>query len=188
MLDICHFWRTHRSHFTQQYSSKLQLAYLLLKNLCGNYDQIGISSIAEDIMKRTLFLAVVLILLIVSSTGCLNSGMFLSANVTDVRLSEDNFDIVATNITGSSKAGYILGLSFGPGAQVSTAAIARVIGTGMLYQEALKNLWENYEKDHGPREGKKIALVNVHYDTDIVNLILYTEVKLFIRADVVEFK
>jgi hypothetical protein len=30
--------------------------------------------------------------------------------------------------------------------------------------------------------------VNVHYDTDILNLILYTEVKLFIRADVVEFK
>jgi hypothetical protein len=160
----------------------------LQKNLCGNYDQIGKSSILEDIMKRTLFLAVVLILLIVSFTGCFNSGMFLSANVTDVRLSEANYDIIATNITGSSRAGYILGLSAGPGAQVSTMAIARVSGTGMLYQEALENLWENYEKDHGHREGQKIALVNVHYDTDILNLIIYTEVKLFIRADVVEFK
>lgn len=139
-------------------------------------------------MKRTLFLVVVLMLLIVSFTGCLNSGMFLSANVTDVRLSEDNYDIVATNITGSSRAGYILGLSYGPGAQVSTLAIARVSGTGMLYQEALEDLWENYERDHGSREGKRVALVNVHYDTDILNLILYTEVKLFIRADVVEFK
>jgi hypothetical protein len=139
-------------------------------------------------MNRTFLLAVVLVLLIVSSSGCLNSGMFLSANVTDVRLSDDNYDIVATSITGSSKAGYILGLSYGPGAQVSTAAIARVSGTGMLYQEALENLWENYEKDHGSREDKKIALVNVHYDTDILNLLFYTEVKLFISADVVEFK
>jgi hypothetical protein len=148
----------------------------------------GKSSIPEGFMKPTLFLSVVLILLIVSFTGCLNSGMFLSANVTDVSLSEANYDIIATNITGSSKAGYILGLSAGPGAQVSTFALARVSGTGMLYQEALENLWENFEKDHGHREDKKIALVNVHYDTDILNLILYTEVKLFIRADVVEFK
>jgi hypothetical protein len=139
-------------------------------------------------MKRSILTAVGLILLLVGFSGCTNSGMFLSANVTDVRLSEDNYDIVATNITGSSRAGYILGLSYGPGAQVSTAAIARVSGTGMLYQEALRNLWENYEKDHGRREDKKIALVNVHYDTDILNLILYTEVKLFISADVVEFK
>ena len=146
------------------------------------------NSTLEEIMKRTLFFAVVLILLIVSFTGCTNSGMFLSTNVTAVRLSQDNYDIVATNVTGSSRAGYILGVSAGPGALVSTFAIARVSGTGMLYQEALENLWENFEKDHGPREDKKIALVNVHYDTDILNLILYTEVKLFIRADVVEFK
>jgi len=139
-------------------------------------------------MKRTHFLTVVLILLVVSFTGCSNAGMFSSVNVTDVRLSEDNYDVVATNITGSSRAGYILGFSFGPAAQVSTAAIARVSGTGMLYKEALENLWENYEIDHGPREDKRVALVNVHYDTDILNLLLYTEVKLFIHADVVEFK
>ena len=139
-------------------------------------------------MKRIHLLAVVLILLIGGYTGCTNAGMFLSANVTDVELSEANYNIIATNITGSSSAGYIFGLSGGPGAQVSTLAIARVSGTGMLYQEALENLWKNYEKDHGPREDKKIALVNVHYDADILNLLLYTEVKLFIRADVVEFK
>ncbi len=139
-------------------------------------------------MKRTPFLAVVLILLTVSFTGCFNAGMFQAANVTDVRLSENNYDIVATDLTGSSRAGYILGFSGGTGAQVSTLAIARVDGTGMLYKEALKNLWDNYEKDHGPREDKKIALVNVHYDTDILNLFLYTEVTLFIHADVVEFK
>ena len=139
-------------------------------------------------MKRPLFLFGVLIFLIAGYTGCTNAGMFLSANVTDVGLSEANYDIIATNITGSSRAGYILGLSAGPGAQVTTLAVARVSGTGMLYQEALENLWENYEKDHGPREAKKIALVNVHYDADILNVLFYTEVKLYIRADVVEFK
>ena len=138
-------------------------------------------------MKRTLFLPIGFILLIASFTGCTSSGMFLSANVTDVGLSEANYDIVATDITGSSIAGYILGFSGGPASQVGTLAIARVSGTGQLYKEALENLWENYEKDHGPREGRKIALVNVHYDADILNLFFYTEVKLYIRADVVEF-
>ena len=167
---------------------RASIGTFIAENLYGNYEQIEINSILEEIMKRTLFFSVVLILLIVSFTGCMNSGMFISANVTNVRLSEDNYDIVATNITGSSKAGYILGASYGPGAQVSTFAIARVSGTGLLYQEALEDLWENYERDHGSREGKRVALVNVHYDSDILNLLLYTEVKLFIRADIVEFK
>ncbi len=139
-------------------------------------------------MKQKIIFSVVFIFLAASLTGCFNSGMFQSANVTDVRLSQANYDIVATNLTGSSKAGYIFGFSGGPGGLVSTMAIARVSGTGMLYQEALMNLWEQFEKDHGPREDKKIALVNVHYDTDILNLFLYTEVKVFIHADVVEFK
>jgi hypothetical protein len=139
-------------------------------------------------LKGTLFVAVVLILLIVSFTGCSHSGMFLSANVTDVKLSEANYQIIATNITGSSRAGYILGFSYGTGGEAGTMALARVSGTGMLYQEALENLWANFEKDHGPREDRTVALVNVHYDTDILNLFFYTEVKLFVRADVVEFK
>ena len=139
-------------------------------------------------MNRTPFLAGMLIFLMVSLTGCFNSGRFLSTNVTDVKLSEANYNIIATDVTGNSRAGYILGLSFGSGADVGTTAVARVNGTGMLYQEALESLWQNFEKDHGPREDRRIAFVNVHYDTDILNLLFYTEVKLFIRADVVEFK
>lgn len=137
---------------------------------------------------KTLLVTGVLILLIASFTGCSNSGMFLSANVTDVKLAEANYQIIATNITGSSRAGYILGFSYGTGGQAGTMALARVSGTGMLYQEALENLWANFERDHGPREDRIVALVNVHYDTDILNLFFYTEVRLFVRADVVEFK
>ena len=138
-------------------------------------------------MKQKFIFAGVLILLIGSFTGCGSSGNFTAVNVTDVRLSEDNYDIVATDVTGFSSAGYILGFSFSA-PQVTTIAVARVSGDALLYQQALRNLWDNYEKDHGPREDKKVALVNIHYDSEVLNLLVYSEVKLFIHADVVEFK
>jgi hypothetical protein len=121
-------------------------------------------------------------------SGCLNTGMFLSTNNTEVELSSNNYEIVATNVSGEAKAGYILGLSFSAGAATNTFAIARVSGSGMLYMEALENLWADYEEKHGSVLGKKLALVNVRYDSDVLNLLLYTEAKISIRADVVEFK
>jgi hypothetical protein len=57
----------------------------------------------------------------------------------------------------------------------------------MLYKEALDNLWKNYEAVHGGVEGKKLALINIHYDSEALNLIVYTRPKVMIRADVVEF-
>jgi len=143
--------------------------------------------IPEENMRPKIVFVCVLILLIVSFTGCSSAGNFAAVNVTDVRLAEANYDIVATNMTGTSSAAYILGLSFSA-PQVTTIALARVSGDAMLYQQALRNLWDNYEKDHGPREDKKVALVNVHYDSEILNLFFYLEVKLYIHADVVEFK
>lgn len=70
----------------------------------------------------------------------------------------------------------------------STFAIARVEGSGMLYAEALEDLWENYESAHGPVSNQQLALTNVRYDTDILNLFVYTKVKITVRADVVEFQ
>jgi hypothetical protein len=58
----------------------------------------------------------------------------------------------------------------------------------MLYAEALQNLWNNYEANHGAMGDKKLALTNVRYDTDMLNLILYTKVKVIVRADIVEFE
>lgn len=142
----------------------------------------------EDYMKRTHLYLGGLILLMACLTGCTTAGMFHAANVTDVRLSEPNYDIVAANVTGRSQAGYIFGFSFGPASQVGTVALARVNGTAMLYQEAIMDLWNNFEVDNGPREDRKLALVNVHYDTDILNLLVYTEIRLFVHADIVEFK
>jgi len=81
----------------------------------------------------------------------------------------------------------VLGVSYGTGLTVNTFAAGRVEGTGLLYKEALENLWTNYEKDHGTIDGKRLALANIRYDTDILNLLIYTKVMMNVRADIIEF-
>ena len=120
-------------------------------------------------------------------SGCTTSGAFLSLNNTQVNLQEANYRIAATNLTGESESAYVLGISYGSGLTANTIAIGRVEGTGMLYKEALEQLWNNYEEQYGSTEGKRLALANVRYDTDVLNLIIYTKVTLGIRADIVEF-
>lgn len=120
-------------------------------------------------------------------SGCSNTGAFLSANQTIVNLNEGNYSIAVTNVTGESESAYIFGLSYSTGLAASTFAIARVEGTGMLYSEALENLWANFEATNGTVRDQKLALVNVRYDTDILNLFVYTKVRVTVRADVVEF-
>lgn len=139
-------------------------------------------------MKSKLFIYPVALISAILISGCANTGLFFSANSTQVQLAESNYEIVATNVSGESEAGYLLGVSFSAGAATNTVALARVSGSGMLYMEALENLWKDYEEKHGSVIGKKLALVNVRYDSDALNLILYTKSKISIRADVVEFK
>lgn len=121
-------------------------------------------------------------------TGCSNTGAFLSANQTIVNLEEGNYTIAATNVMGESESAYIFGLSYSTGLTAATLAIARVEGSGMLYAEALEGLWSNYESAHGSASNKKLALANVRYDTDILNLVFYSKVRVIVRADVVEFE
>lgn len=134
---------------------------------------------------KTIYGVVVLSVLFLS--GCTNSGAFLSVNETQVNLAEANYSLTATNVTGEAESAYILGASFGTGLTVNTLAVARIEGTGMLYKEALENLWLNYEANHGTINGKRLALTNVRYDTDILNAIVYVKVTVGVRADVVEF-
>lgn len=136
-------------------------------------------------MKHTLILTFLLATLL---TACTSSGAFLSSNQTLVNLNEGNYTLTATNITGEAEAAYLLGLSYSTGFIANTFALARVEGTGMLYTEALEDLWENYENDFGMSKDRKLALANVRYDSDILNLFLYTKVKIMIRADIVEFQ
>lgn len=119
--------------------------------------------------------------------GCTTSGAFLALNQTQVELAQANYSITATNVYGEAESAYVLGVSFSNGLTATTLAIGRVEGTGLLYKEALENLWKNYETDNGTIDGKHLALTNVRYDADILNLIIYTKVKVSVRADVVEF-
>lgn len=119
--------------------------------------------------------------------GCTNTGAFLSANQTIVNLNEGNYTLAATNLRGESEAGYVLGVSYSTGFTANTLAIARIEGTGSLYAEAIQNLWDNFEAANGSITDRKLALTNIRYDTDILNLLFYTRTKIIIRADVVEF-
>lgn len=120
-------------------------------------------------------------------SGCSTGGMFTAGNLTDVQLQKGNYKIIERGLSGESSAAYILGFTAPMGMTTNTLALVRVEGTGMLYKEALDNLWTNYEAAHGKAQGKKLALINVHYDSDALNLFVYTSAKLIIRADVVEF-
>ena len=136
-------------------------------------------------MKYGLSLLLVFCVLLYS--GCTSSGAYLSTSKTEVVLSEGNFTMPAVSVTGQSEAEYILGLSYSSGFMATTFALARIEGTGMLYAEALDNLWENFERDYGMSINHKLALANIRYDTEILNLLLYTKVKVMVRADVIEF-
>lgn len=135
-------------------------------------------------MKK-LFIPIIFAVLIF--TGCSNTGAFLAANQTIVNLEDGNYTIAATNVMGESTSAHIIELSYSTGLTAVTLALARVDGTGMLYSEALDNLWANFEMSGEEVEGQKLALTNIRYDSDILNLVLYTKVKVTVRADIVRF-
>lgn len=120
-------------------------------------------------------------------TGCSNSGAFLAGNQTILNLNEGNYSIAATNVMGESEAVYIFGVSYSSGFTVSTFAIARIEGSGEMYADALENLWSRYELENTSPVNQKLALANVRYDADILNLFFYTKVRLIVRADIIEF-
>ena len=139
-------------------------------------------------MKRqSILIASLSIALLVWLAGCSTGGMFTAANITSVQLQKNNYRIVARGVLGQARAGYLLGGTVSQGITTSTAAVARVSGTGMLYKEALDDLWKTYESTYGPVGNKTVALTNVHFDSDALNLLIYTEARIYVRADVVEF-
>ncbi|MCB9249891.1 MAG: hypothetical protein H6613_15725 [Ignavibacteriales bacterium] len=136
-------------------------------------------------MKKIVF-SLILIIPLFFLSGCGTGGAFQS-NLTSVELSQPNFNIIARDMSGMAMQGYILGISISQGSEVSTFGLAKVAGVEKLYDTAIKDLWKNYEETHGEIEGKKLVLVNIRHDTELLNTILYTQVKYFITADVVEF-
>lgn len=135
---------------------------------------------------KTLIVPFILVTLLF--TGCSNSGAFLAGNQTIVNLNDGNYVIQATNLSGQSSAGYLLGVSYSNGLVANSLALARISGTGMLYAEAIEDLWASYEAEFGTVRGERAALTNVRYDADMLNLVLYTKIKVTVRADVILFE
>ena len=132
-------------------------------------------------------LALLILLLPVSLTGCFTAGLFAAANLTEVNLEQANFEVVAPNASGEAEAGYLIGLSFSTGIATQTIALIPVSGSGELYKEALEDLWATFEAEHGPIGKRALALANVRYDGTVLNTLVYTKVKTSIRADIIEF-
>jgi len=139
-------------------------------------------------MKQKTILSAILLLALVLLSSCTTGGSFLSTNVTNVELSESNFNIVAENVEGYANASYIFGVSYSTGNTANTLALVRIDGTAKLYKDAIQNLWDNYKSKYGDSEGKNLLLANIRIDTDMLNLILYTETELYITADIIEFE
>jgi len=114
-------------------------------------------------------------------------GSFRANNVTNVELSEANFNIVARDLQGSAREGYLFGVSAPQGADINTFGLIKISGDEKPYATAVKNLWKNYEEKYGEIKGKNLVLVNIRQDNEMLNTLIYTEVKYFITADVVEF-
>ena len=133
---------------------------------------------------RLFGLSVVLTMLV----GCASTGRFSSTNLTNVELSKSNFHVIATNVYGEASAEYLLGFSVAQGGEMQTIALIPLGGDRLLYKVALENLWRNFEQTHGNVEGRSLALVNVRFDSEALNvLIFYTRPKISVRADVIEF-
>ena len=120
-------------------------------------------------------------------SGCAQTGQFAAGNMTQVELSEPNYKVVATSVTGDAEAAYLIGVAFSNGPQSGSLSLHRLSGTGKLYTEAMEDLWENFALEHGAVEGRRLALANVRYDAATRNFLVYNDISLSIRADVIEF-
>jgi len=121
-------------------------------------------------------------------TSCASAGLTASSHITNVQLTSPNFRVVATNVSGEATSRGVLGVSYGLGMASAQLAIIPLSKNRKLYQLAIKNFWSNFEATHGPVAGKRLALVNVRYDSESLNLVLFTKVTTVVVADVVEFE
>jgi hypothetical protein len=99
----------------------------------------------------------VLILGVVALSGCAQTGTFTAGNLTTVELSEPNYEVVATGVSGTAKAGCLIGNSFSIGERSGSISLFRVSGTGHLYKEAMEGLWADFESKHGPVAGRRLG-------------------------------
>jgi hypothetical protein len=136
---------------------------------------------------RRFFGPILILSLVLVCSGCVSTGVFQAANLTNVGLEQGNYRLVATNVAGEASAAYVIGFSAAIGSEMRTVALFRLEGDPLLYQQALTNLWTNFEQTNGSVIGRSLALVNVRFDSDAQNYLVYTRPRISVRADVVEF-
>jgi len=120
--------------------------------------------------------------------SCASAGLTASSHITNVQLTSPNFKIVETNVAGEASTKGIFGVSYGFGMAATQFSIIPLTEDRMLYRLAIKNLWDNFESKNGTVANRKLALVNVRYDSESLNLFFYTKLRTAIVADVVEFQ
>jgi len=131
---------------------------------------------------------ILLVAALFTLTACGNSGLFVASNSTEVLLAEPNYSIVATNVSGEATTEYIFGASVSVGMTTNAFGLFSIGDTETLYKTAREDLWNQFEAEHGEAEGRKLALVNIQYDANTVNFLLYTKALVTITADIVEFE
>lgn len=138
-------------------------------------------------MKKSIsFLLIFVIISILG--GCASTGLTTSTHVTNVGLSSNNYQIVATNISGEASSAGIVGISLAIGLGGTQFAIIPLSSNRTLYKNAMQNLWTNFEATNGSAAGRTLALTNLRYDSETLNTVVYTKIKIVVIADVVEFK
>lgn len=124
----------------------------------------------------------------VMMAGCGSTGLTASAHITNVQLTSPNFKVVATNVSGQASSRAVLGVSYGLGPGATQFALIPLTNDRALYKRAMKDLWANFESSNGSAPNRKLALVNLRYDSESLNLLFYTTVTTVIVADVIEFQ
>ena len=91
-------------------------------------------------------------------------------------------------MTGTSEASFLLGASYSWGVATNSAGIIPLDGNKMLYKKARESLWDNFEKQGESIEGRTLALINIQYDSNTTNFMVYTKASVSITADIIEFE
>ncbi len=120
--------------------------------------------------------------------SCASTGVTTSSHLTNVELKGNNYQIVATNISGEASSNGIVGLSLGIGLGGAQFSLIPLSPDRTLYKNAMQNLWANFETKNGSPVGRTLALTNVRFDSETLNTVVYTKIKIVVIADVVEFK
>lgn len=137
-------------------------------------------------MKKILIFCLSGVLLLFA--GCGSTGVTASGHVTNVQLTSPNFRVVATNVSGEASSEAVLGISYGFGMTATQLALIPLTDNRMLYKTAMQKLWSGFEASNGAIANRRLALVNVRYDSESLNLFFYTKVTTVVVADVVEFQ